>query len=169
MSVLESVRCTVLNATYEVLHVTSDKKALLLYIKGTAQITKEHPEFVVYTTRDIWPVPVQIVLRRKVRQRPLHVPAALTPRNLHARDDFSCQFCGRHKSEFRQSEFLTKDHLIPKDRGGKNSWMNLVSCCNSCNNRKANRSPSEAKMKLLREPYVPTTLEIMTKLHGQYM
>jgi 5-methylcytosine-specific restriction endonuclease McrA len=61
------------------------------------------------------------------------------------RDKFRCQYCGVRKSPGE----LTLDHILPRSRGGDNSPMNIVAACVSCNNRKGNRTPSEARMPLL--------------------
>lgn len=72
----------------------------------------------------------------------------LTRRNIYARDKNHCQYCGKR---FKTSE-LSLDHVLPSSRGGKTEWTNLVCCCVACNRRKANRTPEEAKMKLLSVP-----------------
>ncbi len=69
------------------------------------------------------------------------------------RDSRKCGFCG--------SRAATVDHLTPKSRGGKDTWANLVSACLTCNNKKANKTPAEAGMKLLFEPRQPTWAEIL--------
>ena len=73
----------------------------------------------------------------------------LNRRRVYKRDNFQCVYCGSEKS-------LTLDHIIPRSRGGKNSWTNLVTCCQSCNLKKANRTPEEAGMKMKSKPYEPT-------------
>jgi len=74
---------------------------------------------------------------------------------LYARDHYLCAYCGD------QYNFgvLTIDHVQPKSRGGKNIWMNTVTACRSCNHKKGNKTPEEAKMHLLYVPYVPTRYE----------
>ena len=73
----------------------------------------------------------------------------LSRRNIIYRDNFKCQYCGTRTKD------LTIDHVIPKSRGGDDSWDNLVSACKPCNNKKGNRTPDEAGMKLLSKPYRP--------------
>lgn len=72
-------------------------------------------------------------------------------RNLFARDENRCQYCGRR---FRTSE-LSLDHVIPRSRGGQAAWTNLVCACTACNKRKGGRTPKEAGIKLIREPRQP--------------
>src|SRR5579871_6574799 len=83
-----------------------------------------------------------------------HVPT-LTKEMLFARDRCICAYCAQ---KFRSDE-LEMEHIVPKSKGGANSWMNLVAACRACNNRKANRTPQEAGMKLHFVPYVPNRYE----------
>ena len=71
--------------------------------------------------------------------------------NIYWRDDYRCQYC---HDKFPQSK-LTLDHVIPKSRGGPKSWENIVACCERCNQKKGNKTPSEASMRLIRVPCVP--------------
>lgn len=71
--------------------------------------------------------------------------------NIFLRDDFTCQYCGQR---FPFSE-LTLDHVFPKSRLGPEIWENMVTCCKECNQYKADRTPKEAGMKLLRRPIRP--------------
>lgn len=73
----------------------------------------------------------------------------LTRDNIFKRDGNACQYCGTTR------ERMTIDHVFPRSRGGRNTWENLVSACERCNGRKNNRTPDEAKMKLLRRPRRP--------------
>ncbi|WP_394214279.1 HNH endonuclease [Brachybacterium vulturis] len=78
-------------------------------------------------------------------------------RAVHERDHWSCAYCGRSVSKTPVCEALlaTVDHVLPSSRGGPTSWTNLVSACKECNNRKADRTPAEARMPLRAEPYDP--------------
>jgi len=74
--------------------------------------------------------------------------------NIYARDRFQCQYCGKKL----KTEDLTYDHVIPRSRGGKTEWGNIVTCCIACNRRKGGRTPLEAGMKLIRTPTKPVWL-----------
>lgn len=76
---------------------------------------------------------------------------------LYGRDRHMCGYCG----EVFEAKALTLDHVLPKSRGGKNTWVNCVTACKPCNHRKGNRTPEEAKMHLLYVPYVPNLFEKM--------
>ena len=75
----------------------------------------------------------------------------LSNKSLFIRDRNICGYCGGH---FNKSE-LTRDHIVPKSRGGEDTWNNLVTACKTCNHKKADRTPSEAGMPLVYVPYVP--------------
>jgi 5-methylcytosine-specific restriction endonuclease McrA len=90
--------------------------------------------------------PSVVRLMRFDRHRRQRIP--LNRRNIYFRDGNICQYCGK---KFPTSE-LSLDHIIPRSRGGGETWDNLVCACTNCNGRKADRTPLEAKMRLIRAP-----------------
>ncbi len=82
---------------------------------------------------------------------------SLTNRTLFRRDQNICGYCG---SELTAGK-LTRDHIKPTSRDGKNNWMNVITCCAPCNKRKDNKTPEEAHMPLLFVPYVPNKAEYL--------
>lgn len=80
-------------------------------------------------------------------------------KNLFARDDQTCQYCGRHAPLSQ----LSMDHVIPRSHGGSTSWENIVCCCLKCNGRKGGRTPKQARMKLLRTPARPRVNPLMVQ------
>lgn len=82
-------------------------------------------------------------------------PPLVTNDKLFARDRHVCAYCGVSQSQ----RHLSRDHVIPVSRGGRDVWMNLVTACCHCNTRKGNRTPEEAHMPLLYLPYVPSRWE----------
>lgn len=164
MSVLETTRCTVLNASYEPLAVVSAKRGLILVFEGKAVITEEHPQHVIHSAKDIWPIPTQIVLKEFVKSRSTHrIKAILTQRNLFLRDGYTCQYCGRHRSQLKSSEFLTRDHIIPQSKNGKDVWENVTTACSKCNNFKADMLLEDTGMTLKKKPLVPTIFELWSR------
>ncbi len=81
----------------------------------------------------------------------------LTNRELFLRDAHLCMYCG---GEFRESQ-LTRDHVLPMSRGGKDRWSNVVTACRFCNARKGNKTPEEARSPLFAIPYVPNWAEYL--------
>lgn len=162
--VLDSTKCVVLNATYEPITVVTSKRALLLFLEGKAIIVEEHPELVVRSPRQTFPVPLMIALTRYIKgRRVFKTPALLTQKNLFVRDAYTCQYCNRHKSVFKQSEFLTRDHIHPVAKGGMDMWENVVTSCNTCNNKKADKLLETINMRLAKMPVIPTIFELWTK------
>lgn len=87
-----------------------------------------------------------------------HANVALSNKTLFGRDRHVCAYCGGHFPNFHM---LSKDHIMPKSRGGENTWMNCVTSCKDCNSKKGNKTLKEARMELLYAPYVPNHWENM--------
>jgi 5-methylcytosine-specific restriction endonuclease McrA len=145
MNVLSPV--LVLNATYEPVSICAARRAITLLIKGAAFLEETYEQRV---WRDMQ-LPSVIRLRRY--RRVPKVRHDVTRRSIFARDQNTCQYCLTPLSATR----LTLDHVIPRSKGGTDTWENLVSCCRECNHRKADRTPDEAGMKLARRP-LPVTI-----------
>lgn len=80
---------------------------------------------------------------------------SLDNRKLFRRDNYTCAYCG----ERYPTSGLTRDHIVPKARGGRNTWINCISSCFFCNQKKRDQTPEEAGMALLFVPYVPSRFE----------
>lgn len=168
----------VLNKYYMAVHVTNVKRAFGLLFKELAEVvTFEDDSYATYnfeswveisqlrrefeanggangheyvrTVRYAICVPriIRLLFYDRLPQRSVK----LNRRNIFARDENSCQYCGKR---FSTSE-LTLDHIVPRSRGGKSSWKNLVCACVDCNVRKGGRLPREARMRLIRPPVKP--------------
>jgi len=87
-----------------------------------------------------------------------HGRVSLSNRTLFGRDRNTCAYCGKHFNNHNQ---LSRDHILPKSRGGKNEWMNVVTACKKCNSDKGNLTLKEAKMELIYVPYIPNHFENM--------
>ncbi len=135
----------VLNASYEPINVCAARRAIVLVLKGVARAEEENGHF-IHGSRLTIRVPS--VIRLLEYRRIPHQTRALSRKNILLRDRNTCQYCG---TVLGSSE-LTLDHVVPRSRGGVSTWENLVACCHSCNRRKGNQSPTEAGMKLMREP-----------------
>jgi 5-methylcytosine-specific restriction endonuclease McrA len=146
----------VLNATYEPVHVTRVRRALVLMLKGVAQAEETNTAEVHSTSRTLQaPSVIRLLSYRHIPQQ----TRALSRKNILMRDRYICQFCGRR---FPAAE-LTLDHVFPRSRGGRSTWENLVACCYGCNNRKGDRTPEEAGLRLVRKPR-PFTLHTSRQL-----
>lgn len=145
MNILNS-QVLVLNQSFQPLSITNAKKAIILIFLGKAEIVEKNGEF-IHSVNDRFPLPSIVRLKRYI-----HVPqkrVMLTRKNIIKRDNHQCQYCGK------KSVGLTIDHVIPRVRGGKDTWENLVCACVKCNSRKGNRSLKEAGFELIRTPRRP--------------
>lgn len=144
----------VLNATYEPLSVVSVKRAIILLLKDKAELV-EAAEAMLRSENVSVPIPLVIRLVYFVKiPRRLSLP--LTRHGVLTRDHFTCQYCGTTPPRPE----LTMDHILPRSRGGKSAWDNVVTACKKCNGRKGNRTPAEANMKLQTQPTRPRYLAI---------
>lgn len=140
-----SPRTLVLNAGYEPLAVVSFRRALALVMTDKAAVVRSHEEAVV-SNRGSWTRPAVIVLSRYVRA-PYTRAIPVTRRGVLRRDEHRCAYCGQHAQ--------TIDHVIPRSRGGKDTWENLVAACQRCNNLKSDRTPAEMGWRLRLTPRMP--------------
>jgi 5-methylcytosine-specific restriction endonuclease McrA len=139
-------RVLILNQNYEPLSICSARKAVVLQVLGKVEVI-ESSDRMVHTVSQRYILPSIVRMSRLI-----HVPRKrilLSRNNIIKRDNHRCQYCGTDKSPF------TVDHVIPRDRGGLDTWENLVCACSLCNGRKRNRTPQEAGMQLLRKPRKP--------------
>src|SRR5437588_559760 len=129
----------VLNQNYEPLNVCNARRALVLVDGGKAEVL-EHAEIPIRTPNRLFPRPSVIRLVYMIkRPRPR---VRLTRREIFIRDHHACQYCGIRTLD------LTLDDVVPRHRGGRHSWDNLVSACRSCNPRKGGLSPDAVTMHL---------------------
>ncbi len=131
-----------LNASYEPLHICSWKRAVLLLLKGKAETVERNGKQLCPGM----PMPVVIRLRYYIKMPFKEIP--MTRKNVMHRDNHTCQYCGRKAD-------LTIDHVIPRSKGGKDTWDNVVIACLRCNVTKGDRTPAEAQMALKRPPVRP--------------
>ena len=152
--------CLVYNTTGEPLELVPSLMGLLLHVRGKAVILEIFPGRFLRSPRLEFPAPRSVVLRkhRRVRSR----VAPLTNEHLFLRDGHRCAYCGRHRRELGVRERLTRDHLIPRSKGGLDVWLNVVAACSSCNHRKDDRPPEAVAPPRVR-PWVPTRRELVIR------
>ena len=126
----------VLNSSYEPINFTNWKRALVLLLKEKAQVLSSRViRLLEY---------VKIPLKKIMEQKP-------SRSLIYKRDNHTCQYCGSTKK-------LTIDHVIPRSRGGKDTWENMVIACSSCNTKKGDQLLEHTKMKLIRTPKAPSSM-----------
>jgi 5-methylcytosine-specific restriction endonuclease McrA len=137
----------VYNADYRVLSRIPWQEAIRLILRGAVYVIDLHrPTVHIHSPSVVIELPVSVALREYV-----HIPYKPTNRitrdGVLRRDGYSCLYCGGRAD--------TVDHVLPRCRGGGDNWFNLVAACQSCNGRKGDRTPQEAAMALIREPFEP--------------
>jgi 5-methylcytosine-specific restriction endonuclease McrA len=165
----------VVNRFFQPVQITSARRAFLLLYGGAAlaiddagdlhdfsgwrELPVRHPvDDELSIVGGALRVPRVLHLRRYERMR--RPTIRLTRKNLMLRDGHQCQYCAR-RPPVRD---LNIDHVMPRSRGGQDSWENLVTACRGCNLRKGWRTPEEASMRLIRAPVIPrwsTTMQIL--------
>ena len=152
-------RVLVLNQSYEPISVCSAKKAFLLIFLLKADPVAEREDRVLRSVNATYPYPSVIRLSSYIRVRFKNVE--LSRRNILRRDNNQCQYCGKITTP------LTLDHIIPRSRGGMDTWDNLVTACIRCNNRKGNQTPEEAGIKLAKQPRKPHHVIFLKNFMGK--
>ncbi|RMH41144.1 MAG: HNH endonuclease [Deltaproteobacteria bacterium] len=148
-------RVLMLSRSYEPLRVISWKRAFALLTLGKVEVVEEY-DACVRTVTLVFKVPAVVRLLTAFKRRGR--PPKFSRINIYARDGFRCQYCG----DKRPTEELTFDHVVPKARGGKTSWTNIVTACHPCNRRKGARTPEEAGMRLRKPPIQPKWVPAVT-------
>lgn len=145
---MDTAQTLLLNQGFEPIKVISWQRAITLLFLGKVEVLEEYGRD-IKSVNIIIKVPAVVRLLRAFRRHAR--PVKFSRVNIYARDGYRCQYCGIKCTIDR----LTYDHVVPRSRGGRTSWENIVSCCYACNARKANRTPAEAKMALRTTPVRP--------------
>lgn len=136
----------VLNASYEHHQNVSVPHAIRMLVRRVAVVEDGDPTRPIGT----YPWPKVLRLLKYIYAHWLeHTQPRFTRAGMLKRDRHTCRYCKRPGAD-------TMDHVYPESRGGPTSWLNCVTACEECNGRKADRTPEEAGMPLLWEPYIPT-------------
>lgn len=146
---VDATRTLLLNQGYEPIKIISWQRAITLLTLHKVEVVEEY-DAQIRATSLLVHVPAVVRLRKAFRRHAK--PVKFSRVNIYARDDYRCQYCGVRCT----TERLTYDHVVPRSRGGRTSWDNIVSCCVACNARKANRTPAEAQMALRTVPARPS-------------
>lgn len=157
-------RTLVLNAAYEPIHLVSWEKAMCLVFTSKAEVLAEYNSM-IRSVSQIFRMPSVVRLKKYVRTFKQTMNARCTRRNVLTRDRHSCQYC----SIICNVANITIDHVLPRSRGGKTTWDNVVAACHPCNRKKADRTPQEAQMPLSRSPRKPTWVDLLEESHKEIL
>src|SRR5689334_10443038 len=162
VSDIHATRVLSLDSNGRILDWISWQDAVCLYVRDAVSWTLGNPCLTIHggtsrltgeqSTLDLHPI---VASRGHARLHAIDPAPALTNAALFARDRMLCLYCGEH---FSRGE-LTRDHVMPLSKGGRDSWENVVSACLACNVRKGGRTPNQASMPLLAVPYRPSWVE----------
>jgi hypothetical protein len=153
-------RVLLLNGSnWEPLAVITVPRAINLILAGKAVVIEQSGHF-LQTIRDAFPVPSVIALRTyiNVPRRQAH----WSRKGVLVRDNYTCIYCGVQNGGIVKGKVISKhdftvDHILPRSRGGKDTWTNTACACYACNHRKSDKLPNEIGMKLRWEPKTPRT------------
>jgi 5-methylcytosine-specific restriction endonuclease McrA len=144
----ENLRTLLLDSSYFPVRVINWQKAMILLISGRAEVVDEYSNIKIRSVTQSFQLP------KVLRLFGMHQGSKMvrfSRYNVFWRDQLTCQYCGHQD----HSTNLTFDHVIPVSRGGPTNWSNVVTCCKPCNMKKANRTPEEASIRLLKKPQRP--------------
>ena len=142
-----------LDSSFYPLQMIDWKRALCLFFTERAEVVEHHSDVEIRSTHDSFKLPKVMRLFTKVG----NINSVKFNRlNVFYRDSFTCQYCN---TKFKPHE-LTLDHVIPKSKGGKSSWENIVCACAPCNNKKADYLMDECGMKPIKKPKEPKWIMI---------
>jgi 5-methylcytosine-specific restriction endonuclease McrA len=141
----------VLSQSFEPIKIVSWRRAITMLFLGKAEVIEEHDRN-IKTTSILIKVPAVVRLLGAFRRH--RKPVKFSRVNIYGRDKYCCQYCAVQKSVHE----LTYDHVVPRSRGGLTTWTNIVTACEACNRQKANRTPEQAGMRLLKAPVQPSAI-----------
>ena len=147
----------VLNQNYQAISVCDPRRALVLVMLDKAELVCDNPNRKMHAINATFDYPLIIRLFTYVRLARKKVP--LTRYNIFKRDGNKCVYCG-------SKDRLTVDHVIPKAKGGRTTWKNLVTACKKCNSKKADLSCMEAGLNLQTAPYRPSFILFISRFSG---
>ena len=142
-------RVLVLNQSYQPLMIIGAKRAIILLLSDKSECIENYSD-VIRSQSFSMSLPSVIRVNRYIRF--FRSEVLLNRTNILKRDNFTCQYCSR------KSNSMTIDHIMPKNKGGKDSWSNLVAACSKCNTKKGNDLLETMQMKLLKKPKKPNYL-----------
>lgn len=144
-----SKKTLLLNASYEVLSFIPERKVFKLLFKDKVEVISAWEDYVAWGPEKI---KHPSVLRLKNHVRRNYFNSNFSRKALVKRDRSTCQYCGKKLTASQ----ITIDHVLPRAQGGITSFTNCVVCCQICNNKKADRTPEQAAMALLKRPTHPS-------------
>ena len=143
------IKTLLLDGNWRPLKVITWEKAMTMLCLSKASVVMEYEDKTIRSATKEFPIPS--ILRANSVSKASKNRVNCTSTNIFIRDKFNCAYCSK---KIRKSE-LTVDHVNPVTKGGKWEWINLVTACRTCNQKKGGQTPEEARMKLIYQPVEP--------------
>lgn len=147
-----------LNQNYEPLTICSARRAIVLLFQGKAEMIETADGLQIRTVTKSYSLPSVVRLWQYRRVPFRHI--MLSRKNIITRDAHRCQYCGTGKGS------MTIDHIVPRKLNGGDTWENMVCACIKCNNKKGDRTPDQARMRLIRKPTRPSHINFIQRHLG---
>jgi len=149
-----------LTSGYQPIKRIDCKRAICMSILEKVDVIESYDRYIGSPSIRIQ-IPSVIRLKHVIKTKPMRIRYSRA--NIYTRDDKICQYCN---VKFQVKD-LTLDHVIPKSCGGRTSWSNIVTCCQSCNTMKADRTPQQAGMLLVKKPKYPSLKNYFESSSGE--
>lgn len=153
-----ATKVLVLNQDYQAISVCTAERAFVLVYLNKAELISNNQTRKIRTVSSEYSFPSIIRLNRYI-QLPFK-KVALSRQNIFKRDGHECVYCGTRGN-------LTVDHVMPRSRGGRDSWHNLVTACQRCNTEKGDQTPDEAEMNMTHQPFRPSFIMYLRDFNGK--
>lgn len=148
-------RTLLLDNGYQPISTISWQRAISLLTLGKVEVIEEY-DHNIRSTHLVIKLPAVVRLVNFFRRHKQRVK--FSRQNILARDRWLCQYCG----EKVETKDMTMDHVVPRAQGGRTEWENIVTCCEDCNAKKADRTPAQAKMRLKKQPERPSWVPVFS-------
>ena len=157
---MENIAVLKLDSSFKPVEIISWEEAIVLtWLKKAWAV--EYTDKWIHSAKKAFQIPSVIVLFKYIDQKFFTLPC--TRKNILLRDENRCQYCAKH---FREAE-LTIDHVIPRSKGGKSTWNNVVAACKACNQKKGDLLPDKSPVSLIGLPRKPSYRSIIKKRIGK--
>tara|TARA_A100001515_G_scaffold60605_2_gene47683 strand:- start:1028 stop:1528 length:501 start_codon:yes stop_codon:yes gene_type:complete len=153
---MDNVNVLKLDSAFKPIEVISWQEAFVLTYVGKAWAV-EYTDKWVNSARETFQIPSVIALKQFIDEKFFTITCSR--KNIVLRDNNVCQYC---QNRFKQED-LTIDHVIPRSKGGKHQWDNVVAACKPCNQKKGSQYLSDSNMSLLKRPKKPSYRMMMKK------
>lgn len=154
------MRALLVNADCVPIRVISWERAISMILDKKAEVLEHYSGHFIRSVNQIFDFPAVV---RLLKYRKPRVRVRFNRFNLLVRDNYTCAYCGCRPWKVTRPDYemLTLDHVVPRSKGGKTTWVNIVTACVDCNRKKADKLLKDTKLRLRFEPRSPTALDVL--------